>query len=109
MRLICPSKCTAYVYIHIVHQDSSPLLQICCVFHRRDTTKPPEKGVKYVCCGGCRQWLMAPRDAVYVVCSTCEAINNCNLVPKVRASNALYMYCGALYCVVLFVFDAGLV
>lgn len=50
----------------------------------RDTTKPPEKGVKYVCCGGCRQWLMAPRDAVYVVCSTCEAINNCNLVPKVQ-------------------------
>ena len=48
-----------------------------------DTTKPPEKGVKYVCCGGCRQWLMAPREAVYVVCSTCDSINNCNLVPKV--------------------------
>jgi LSD1 subclass zinc finger protein len=50
----------------------------------RDTTRPPEKGVKYVCCGGCRQWLMAPRDAVYVVCSTCDSINNCNLAPKVQ-------------------------
>ena len=39
--------------------------------------------MKYVCCGGCRQWLMAPRDAQFVVCSTCESINNCNLAPKV--------------------------
>jgi hypothetical protein len=29
---------------------------------------------------------MAPRDAVYVVCSTCDSINNCNLAPKVRAT-----------------------
>jgi LSD1 subclass zinc finger protein len=41
--------------------------------------------VKYVCCGGCRQWLMAPRDAVYVVCAQCDSINNCNLAPKVRS------------------------
>ena len=36
-------------------------------------------GVKYVCCGGCRQWLVAPRTAVYVVCTQCESVNNCNI------------------------------
>jgi hypothetical protein len=30
---------------------------------------------------------MAPREAVYVVCTKCEAINNCNLVPKDTAHN----------------------
>eukprot|EP01032_Pedospumella_encystans_P019914 gene19914-22633_t len=51
-----------------------------------DATRPPEKGVKYVCCGGCRQWLVAPRDAQFVVCSTCESINNCNLAPADNTS-----------------------
>ncbi len=43
---------------------------------------PPKQGEKYVCCGGCRQWLVAPRDAVYVACVSCQAINNCNLAPN---------------------------
>lgn len=55
----------------------------------RDTSRPPEKGVKYVCCGGCRQWLMAPRDAVYVVCAQCDSINNCNLAPKVGTASCV--------------------
>jgi LSD1 subclass zinc finger protein len=45
------------------------------------TAPPPQRGVKYICCGACRQWLLAPRDAVYVVCSKCQSVNNCNLVP----------------------------
>lgn len=46
-----------------------------------DTSNPPAAGVKYVCCGSCRQWLLAPNEAVYVVCSRCQAVNNCNLTP----------------------------
>lgn len=34
-------------------------------------------GLKYVCCGSCRQWLSSPRDAAYVYCPNCQAINNC--------------------------------
>lgn len=49
-----------------------------------DTSRPPAAGVKYVCCGACRQWLLSPKDAVYVVCSRCEAVNNCQLVPLNR-------------------------
>lgn len=46
-----------------------------------DTTNPPAAGVKYVCCGACRQWLLAPKEATYVVCSRCQAVNNCALTP----------------------------
>jgi LSD1 subclass zinc finger protein len=53
-----------------------------------DTSMPPKQGVKYVCCGGCRQWLLAPRDAVYVACGSCQAVNNCNLVSNKARSNA---------------------
>jgi LSD1 subclass zinc finger protein len=52
-----------------------------------DTSAPPAAGVKYVCCGSCRQWLLAPKQAVYVVCSGCDAVNNCNLVPLNRRSD----------------------
>lgn len=40
---------------------------------------PDQSGValKYVCCGGCRIWLSAPSDAVYVKCPGCNSINNC--------------------------------
>lgn len=37
-------------------------------------------GVKYVCCGECRQWLSAPNEATYVFCPGCKSVNNCNLV-----------------------------
>jgi len=40
--------------------------------------QPPAENVKYVCCGRCRQWLKAPKEAVYVYCQTCDAINNCS-------------------------------
>jgi len=45
-------------------------------------TSPPEQreGVKYVCCGTCRQWLLSPRDAVYVFCPQCRSVNNCGAV-----------------------------
>lgn len=49
-----------------------------------DTTNPPAAGVKYVCCGACHQWLLAPKEATYVVCSRCQAVNNCNLTPMNR-------------------------
>lgn len=51
-----------------------------------DTTNPPAAGVKYVCCGACRQWLLAPTEVSYVVCSRCQAVNNCNLTPLNRVS-----------------------
>lgn len=35
---------------------------------------------KYVCCGSCKQWLAAPRDANLVYCPGCEAVNDCSLV-----------------------------
>jgi phage FluMu protein Com len=35
---------------------------------------------KYVCCGACRQWLIAPAEYVLVVCPSCQAVNNCNLI-----------------------------
>lgn len=37
--------------------------------------------VKYVCCGSCRQWLSSPRDATFVYCPGCGAVNNCNVRP----------------------------
>ena len=43
----------------------------------RSPPPPPVEGVKYVCCGRCRQWLRAPKEAVYVYCSSCDAVNNC--------------------------------
>ena len=45
-------------------------------------TSPPaqREGVKYVCCGTCRQWLLSPRDAVYVFCPQCRSVNNCGAV-----------------------------
>lgn len=49
-----------------------------------DPTQPPREGVKYVCCGSCRQWLLAPKDAMLVACSRCEAINNCALLNETR-------------------------
>jgi LSD1 subclass zinc finger protein len=46
---------------------------------------------KYVCCGGCKQWLSAPRDANLVYCPGCEAVNDCSLVSaRGFASAALY-------------------
>lgn len=62
-----------------------------------DTTMPPREGVKYVCCGGCRQWLLAPRDAVYVACGTCQAINNCNLAQNNRVSFVCDIFCFFLW------------
>lgn len=41
-----------------------------------------QQQMKYVCCGNCRQWLSAPRDATYVYCPGCEAVNNCALAPS---------------------------
>jgi len=32
---------------------------------------------KYLCCGGCRQWLMSPVDAELVYCPTCHNVNRC--------------------------------
>ncbi len=51
------------------------------IFHSRDSPQLPtnDTTVKYVCCGGCRQWLVAPKTALYVVCSRCDAVNNCNI------------------------------
>ena len=48
------------------------------------STNPPphqQEGKKFVCCGKCRQWLEAPREANYVFCPGCESINNCALAP----------------------------
>lgn len=46
------------------------------------STPPAQReGVKYVCCGTCRQWLLAPRDATYVFCPQCRCINNCGNMP----------------------------
>ena len=44
---------------------------------------PPQgrDGIKYVCCGTCRQWLLSPRDAVYVFCPQCRSVNSCALLP----------------------------
>lgn len=40
-----------------------------------------QEHLKYVCCGNCQQWLSAPRDAMYVYCPGCEAVNNCSQAP----------------------------
>lgn len=32
---------------------------------------------KYLCCGGCRQWLSCPFDAELVYCPTCQSVNSC--------------------------------
>lgn len=37
-------------------------------------------GIKYVCCGTCRQWLLSPHGATYVFCPRCRSVNNCSLV-----------------------------
>jgi LSD1 subclass zinc finger protein len=55
-----------------------------------DPTQPPREGVKYVCCGSCRQWLLAPKDAMLVACSRCEAINNCALLNETRVRLVSY-------------------
>lgn len=46
-------------------------------------TSPPaqREGIKYVCCGTCRQWLLSPRDAMYVFCPQCRCVNNCGGMP----------------------------
>jgi LSD1 subclass zinc finger protein len=36
-----------------------------------------QRGLKYVCCGSCRQWLSAPIESQYVYCPGCESVNNC--------------------------------
>jgi len=43
---------------------------------------------KYVCCGMCRQWLQAPRDARMVHCPMCRAINDCSLHSSVGTVTA---------------------
>ena len=54
----------------------------------RTAQQPPVEGVKYVCCGRCRQWLRAPKEAVYVYCSSCDAVNNCSTtVPRQPSSD----------------------
>jgi hypothetical protein len=45
-----------------------------------------QPGMKYVCCGGCRQWLLAPTEANLVVCNGCRSVNNCSLHPSGGAS-----------------------
>lgn len=44
--------------------------------------------VKYVCCGSCRQWLSSPRDANFVYCPGCGAVNNCNVKPTEPGSSS---------------------
>lgn len=41
---------------------------------------PSSQHTKYVCCGGCRQWLAAPRDANLVYCAQCQCVNDCSMV-----------------------------
>jgi hypothetical protein len=49
------------------------------VMERMQTNvQPPAQGVKFVCCGRCKQWLRAPKEAIYVYCQTCDAVNNCS-------------------------------
>lgn len=47
---------------------------------QQTVTQEEQQTLKYVCCGNCQQWLSAPRNATYVYCPGCEAVNNCNLV-----------------------------
>jgi len=52
------------------------------------STPPAQReGVKYVCCGACRQWLLSPRDASYVYCPQCRSINNCGAMPPASGQN----------------------
>jgi len=52
------------------------------------STPPAQReGVKYVCCGACRQWLLSPRDAAYVYCPQCRSINNCGAMPPASGQN----------------------
>ena len=41
------------------------------------TLSSPPQELKYVCCGNCRTWLRAPRNALMVYCPTCQVVNNC--------------------------------
>lgn len=56
------------------------------VQHGQQQMQQPQQannvGLKYVCCGSCRQWLSSPRDAAYVYCPNCQAINNCLPQPE---------------------------
>eukprot|EP00603_Paraphysomonas_imperforata_P003277 CAMPEP_0114435042 /NCGR_PEP_ID=MMETSP0103-20121206/12603_1 /TAXON_ID=37642 ORGANISM="Paraphysomonas imperforata, Strain PA2" /NCGR_SAMPLE_ID=MMETSP0103 /ASSEMBLY_ACC=CAM_ASM_000201 /LENGTH=455 /DNA_ID=CAMNT_0001605009 /DNA_START=87 /DNA_END=1454 /DNA_ORIENTATION=+ len=45
------------------------------------STANEQASLKYVCCGSCRQWLSSPRDAAFVYCPGCGAVNNCNIKP----------------------------
>ena len=51
-----------------------------------------QPGMKYVCCGGCRQWLLAPSSATLVHCAGCHSINNCALhqplTPQTNANSS---------------------
>jgi LSD1 subclass zinc finger protein len=49
------------------------------------TSTAGDGSLKYVCCGNCRQWLSAPKDAVYVYCPGCQAVNNCAMVRITRS------------------------
>jgi hypothetical protein len=51
---------------------------------------------KYVCCGRCHQWLLAPKEAMMVVCVTCQAVNNCNLVKPSANSTPVVESSGAV-------------
>ena len=52
------------------------------------STPPAQReGVKYVCCGTCRQWLLSPRDAAFVYCPQCRCINNCGALPPPTAGH----------------------
>jgi LSD1 subclass zinc finger protein len=50
-------------------------------------TASQTQALKYVCCGNCRQWLSAPREATYVYCPGCEAVNNCAIAPPPAPSS----------------------
>lgn len=33
--------------------------------------------IKYISCGSCRLWFLAPKEVIFVSCPQCDAINNC--------------------------------
>lgn len=52
------------------------------------STANEQASLKYVCCGSCRQWLSSPRDAAFVYCPGCGAVNNCNIKPTDATNTA---------------------
>ena len=43
-----------------------------CLFSGTEVAANGTNNQKYVCCGGCRQWLAAPKDAKLVFCPGCQ-------------------------------------